>query len=126
MNLLLDTHILLWWATDSPYLPTAGRTLLADQANTVYFSSLAIWEVAIKHAKGFLSVPPDVLRGASLEAGLLELHFTASHAVRAGALPPHHHDPFDRGMVGQALVQAFVLVSQDEKLRLYDVPLRYF
>lgn len=71
-------------------------------------------------------MPPDLLQESSLQAGLLELPFTALHAVKAGELPFCHQDPFDRGMLGQTLVESFVFVSQDEKIRLYDVPLRYF
>lgn len=126
MNLLLDTHVLIWWATDAPQLTDDCRSLLADPTNTVYFSSLSIWGVAIKHAKGALRVPPEPLREQSQLGGLIELPFTAAHAVRAGLLPPLHTDPFDRGLIAQAMVQSQILVSQDEKIRQYDVALRYF
>ncbi len=71
-------------------------------------------------------MPPDLLRDRSLQAGLLELPFTAIHAVRANELPFRHNDPFDRGMLGQTLAESFTFVSQDEKIRLYDLPLCYF
>jgi PIN domain nuclease of toxin-antitoxin system len=126
LNLLLDTHILIWWATDDRKLPEGCRELLASPSNTVYFSSLSIWEVAIKHARGALRLSAEPLREQSLLAGLLELPFLSTHAARVEVLPPHHADPFDRGLIAQALSQSFVLVSQDEYIRQYDLQLRYF
>ena len=122
MNLLLDTHILLWWATDDPKLPEACRDLLLNEECQVFYSSLSIWEVSIKHAKGHLALPPDLLHEESSKAGLEELPFTARHAARVAKLPAHHHDPFDRGLIAQALETPLLLVSQDEQIRRY--PLR--
>ena len=121
MNLLLDTHILLWWATDDPCLPEACRTLLEDPSHLVYFSSIAIWEVAIKHSKGMLKMPPDVLLEASLQAGLAQFGFTAQHAAGVGKLPPIHHDPFDRAMIAQAISEPFIFVTMDCLIRRYPV-----
>ncbi len=126
MNLLLDTHILLWWATDDPKLPEACRELLLDEENRVYYSSLSIWEVAIKHGKGHLSLGPDLLHKESAEAGLEELPFTARHAARVVQLPNYHHDPFDRGLIAQALETPLLLVSQDEHIRKYPVRVLHY
>lgn len=123
MNLLLDTHILLWWAAGDSRLQPRCRAILLDPANEVYFSSVSIWEIAIKRAKGLLAVPPALLREESVRAGLLELAFTSGHAVRVAELPHHHSDPFDRALIAQALSESLTLVSQDEKVRRYAVPL---
>lgn len=126
MNLLLDTHILLWWATDDPDLPPRCRDLLLDREHVVHYSSLSIWEVAIKHAKGHLPVPADLLHEESTRAGLIELPFTGTHAARVGKLPPLHPDPFDRGLIAQALETPLVLVSQDEKIHRYPLRVLHF
>lgn len=126
MNLLLDTHILIWWATDDPKLPADCRTLLLEEKNFVYFSSLSIWEVAIKHGKGHLALPSSLLYKESKKAGLLELPFTASHAARVEKLPEFHSDPFDRGLIAQALETPLLLVSQDERVRDYPLEVIHF
>ena len=120
MNLLLDTHVLIWWATDNPRLEKEGlRTILESIANEVYFSSLSIREIAIKHSRGQLPLGPDLLRNASLQAGLLELPFRSSHAAKISSLPPIHQDPFDRAMIAQALIEPMAFVSIDTKVRQY-------
>ena len=126
MNLLLDTHILIWWATDDDQLPSKCRKLLSHQDNEVYFSSINIWEVAIKFGKGLLSLPPELLHQQALENGLRHLPFTAQHAVEVARLPGHHQDPFDRALVAQAICEPLTLVSQDRILRSYPVAIKFF
>jgi PIN domain nuclease of toxin-antitoxin system len=126
MNLLLDTHILIWWATDSNRLPNRCREVILNQENLVYFSSLSIWEVAIKYGKGLIPLPSMLLYEEALSAGLLEAPFTARHAARVEQLPEIHQDPFDRGLIAQALDFPFTLVSQDKKLRKYPAQILHF
>lgn len=126
MNLLLDTHVLIWWATDDLALAKECRALLADPGNEVYYSSIAIWEVAIKHGLGKLAVTADLLHETSSQAGLKELPFAARHAAAIKSLPPIHRDPFDRAMVAQAMIEPMVLVSQDHNIRRYPLPVQFF
>lgn len=121
MNLLLDTHILIWWATDDPRLAPRLRSAVADPGNEVSFSVISIWEVAIKHAKGLLPLGPDQLRESSLQAGLRELAFLGHHATQVARLPALHSDPFDRALVAQAMVEPLVLLSADAWVRQYPV-----
>ena len=53
---------------------------------------------------------------------MYDLPIRVDHAVRAGALPMHHRDPFDRMLVAQAQVEGLVLLTPDAALRTYDVP----
>lgn len=121
MNLLLDTHVLIWWATDDPRLGPNLRAALAEPENEVSFSVISIWEVAIKHSKGLLALGPTQLRESSLQAGLRELAFLGGHAARIAELQPIHRDPFDRALVAQAMVEPMVLLSEDEWIRQYPV-----
>ena len=75
MNLLLDTHLLLWTVAQSLKLSQRARLSIADTANTLFFSSASIWEIAIKFAKGRpdFTVDPEILRQALLDDGYLEL-----------------------------------------------------
>ena len=122
MNLLLDTHILLWWLSGDPRLPTPARDAIASPENAVTISAATAWEIAIKKAARRLEAPDDLL-------GVLEandfgtLAITAAHALMAGGLPAHHPDPFDRVLIAQARAESLTLVSVDSRFPRYDVEL---
>lgn len=121
MRLLLDTHILLWWLTDDSALPTTARTAIGDPASEVFISAASAWEIAIKHALGRLDFPVAQMGVILDEAGFTPLGIEVQHGVIAGALPPHHHDPFDRMLVAQAQHEGMTLVTVDAMIRRYAV-----
>lgn len=120
MKLLLDTHVVLWWRTDSPRLGRDARNAIAS-ADVVWVSAVSGWEVAIKQALGKLR-----LRGqfAALVAagGLSELALSLRHADTLADLPLHHADPFDRMLIAQASVERLTVVTHDRQFERYDVP----
>ena len=121
MRLLLDTHALLWWLADDPALSEPALAAIRTPETEVAVSAASAWEIAIKKALGKLDAPDDLL--AQLEHHRFGcLAITAAHALLAGALPPHHHDPFDRMLVAQARAENLVLVTRDSRLALYGVP----
>ena len=83
-------------------------------------SAVSIWELEIKRALGRLRAEDDLAERA-LASGLEPLPVTLEHAVAAGRLPLHHHDPFDRMLVAQARVEGLVLATRDRQLQQYDV-----
>jgi PIN domain nuclease of toxin-antitoxin system len=120
MNLLLDTHVLLWWLDDDPALPRAALDAIRSTNNRVLISAASAWEIAIKRARGKLQGAEDlseVFEARAVDA----LDITIRHAVAAGALPPHHQDPFDRMLIAQAQVEECTLVSVDSAFEPYDV-----
>jgi PIN domain nuclease of toxin-antitoxin system len=122
VSLLLDTHILLWWLSDDPLLPTAAREAIASPQTEVLVSAATAWEIAIKQAAGRLDAPEDLLE--AVEASDFQtLPITAAHAVAAGVLPPHHTDPFDRMLIAQARAETLTLISVDNRFPHYDVEL---
>jgi PIN domain nuclease of toxin-antitoxin system len=121
VRLLPDTHAVLWGIAGDRRLSPGAREQFADPANEILLSSVVIWEVEVKRSLGKLEAPDDVA-DLSLGAGALELPVTIEHARAAGALPWHHRDPFDRMLVAQAQIEGAVLVSSDEALRAYAVP----
>ena len=122
MSLLLDTHILLWWLSDDPLLPTAAREAIVSPESEVLISAATAWEIAIKQAAGRLDAPDDLLE--AVEANDFEtLPITAAHALAAGALPPHHSDPFDRMLIAQARAEHLTLISVDNRFPQYEVEL---
>ena len=126
MNLLLDTHIALWWLGDTPELPDAVRDVVQDADNVVYISAATIWEIAIKRALGKLEVGDEYLTEIA-EQGFVELPIRWQHAQRVEALPMLHRDPFDRLLIAQAQTLGLTLVTTDALIRKYSVsvlPLR--
>ena len=61
MNLLLDTHIFLWYITKDKRLPARYRMLIRDPTNAVFLSVVSLSEVLIKYQLGKLPLPhpPD-------------------------------------------------------------------
>ena len=121
MKLLLDTHVILWWQRDDRRLNKAARRTIAE-ADVVWVSAVSGWEVAIKTALGRLRLDEtfSVLIAAD---DFTELPLTLAHTSQLGTLASHHHDPFDRALVAQALVEGATLVSHDRALAPYGVPM---
>lgn len=121
MSLLLDTHALLWWLADIE-LRSDARQAIADPDNLVVVSAVSVWEISIKRSLGKLDAPHDVV--AAIDAsGFEPLPVTGAHAERAGSLPQHHRDPFDRMLVAQAQHEGLSIVTRDEAFGDYEVPL---
>ena len=100
MNLLLDTHILLWWLGDSARLSKKARRAIED-AETAWVSAATGWEIETKRGRGLLEAPDNLeetLRACSLPT----LPLSLAHAIAAARLPMIHRDPFDRMLVAQA------------------------
>ena len=60
MNLLLDTHALLWWLDDPTLLAPPARVAIGQGQNAVFISAAAAWEIAIKKALGRLKAPDNL------------------------------------------------------------------
>ena len=121
MNLLLDTHVLLWWLDDNPALSQAARAAIREGENLVFVSAASIWEIRIKEAIGKLEIPSD-FREVLLEQPFLPLDVTVEHAHAVAGLPSHHRDPFDRMLIAQAGVERLTVVTHDARFRDYGLP----
>ena len=125
MRLLLDTHVLLWALSSPEKLSPATASALAHPANEVFVSAASAWEIAIKQSLKKLDLPEPAaiwLPNAVAQTGFTWMPITPEDALRVGALPWHHRDPFDRMLIAQASV-GYTLVSRDSRLREYGVPL---
>lgn len=125
MNVLLDTHVVLWWASSggSKVSPRA-RELIEDGSTVALVSAAALYEIAIKARIGRLELPaepevylPQLLRRHAF--GVLPVE--ESHALRAGALPLIHRDPWDRLLIAQAQVESIPIITADPAIGQYDV-----
>ena len=120
MNLLLDTHALLWWLDDKPTLSAEARDAIADGSNLVFVSAVVIWEVRIKQSLGKLQLPSNFREVLDSQA-FDELPLTVDHAHRLAELPPLHRDPFDRVLVAQAIAERLTIVTCDPDIARYRV-----
>jgi PIN domain nuclease of toxin-antitoxin system len=120
MNILLDSHALLWALHDPQRLTLEARAAIVDTRHVVYFSAASVWELELKAAKGKLTLPPLWLDAAET-TGFIELPVTARDAAASAVLPWHHSDPFDRVLIAQAAARGLRLASRDPLIAAYDV-----
>ena len=124
MRLLLDTHTLLWSLQDNRRLGRSARRRIEDPRAEVWVSAASVWELSIKAAVGRVGIGEAMLKGLLEQIqshGFRELPVTGAHGMVAGTLPFHHHDPFDRMLIAQALAQDLTLVTADEQFAAYEV-----
>jgi PIN domain nuclease of toxin-antitoxin system len=121
VNLLLDTHIVLWASAARSRLPVGASKLLEKGEHTLWVSAVTFWEVAIKRSLNKPDFRIDVapLRAGLLRNGHLELAIDGTHALELAKLPMYHTDPFDRLLVAQAKAEGMILLTSDRELSVY-------
>lgn len=127
MNILADTHILYWLFNSDPQLSEKAKQILMDEKNTVYYSILSMWEIAIKHKIGKMNFSGTEFMHYCEQAGFQKLPFDERHVVALETLEkkpetPPHNDPFDHGLLAQAKADCLMLLSHDHKFAYYDEP----
>lgn len=120
MNLLLDTHVLVWVLENNKKLSRIARDAIIDGNNVIFISAVSAWEISVKQSMGVLSVPSNMIEEIRLHR-FAELKVNFEHAQLAGSLPDIHQDPFDRMLVAQAKIEKLTLVSRDKIIEKYDV-----
>ncbi len=124
MNLLLDTHTLIWFLNgNETSLSVKAKQLIAEPANRSYVSVASLWEMAIKIRLGSLSFEPgyDNLLILLEQNGFHFLPITFAHTRQLLTLPMHHRDPFDRILIAQSMVEGLIFLSADTNIHQYDV-----
>ena len=122
MRILLDTHVLLWWASNDRKLSSKARRLLQSDAHEVMVSAVAAWEIATKvRLRKLLWSPSLSVRDYALEQGFTLLAISFEHAERAGAWPQAHGDPFDRMLAAQSQIEAIPLLTSDPRILEFGV-----
>ena len=124
MRIIVDTHVFLWWITDSPELSARARAVMSEGRNTLFFSAACGWEIAIKTHLGRLQLPdrperfiPDQLARNNMES----LPISMLHALHVAVLPHLHRDPFDRMLVSQAQVERLPILTADSLIARYQI-----
>jgi PIN domain nuclease of toxin-antitoxin system len=126
LNLLLDTHLLLWAAGAPARLPGEAHALISDPGNSLAFSAASLWEVVIKAGLGRADfrVDASALRRNLLLAGYREIALTGEHVIAVGQLPALHRDPFDRILIAQAEIEGADLLTSDPLVARYPGRIR--
>lgn len=122
MDILLDTHVFIWWDDGARKLRKTVREVITDPSNRIVVSAASIWEISIKRGIGKLSFRHDVPQAVRTN-GFETLDINPEHAELAGSLPLHHSDPFDRMLIAQTRINDLVLLSLDRRMLPYGVPL---
>ncbi len=122
MNLLLDTHVLIWSLENNAALSGNARDAIIDGNNMAFVSAASVWEISIKKAMGKLIAPDNLQEEIELHR-FTSLSITIEHANLAGELPAIHKDPFDRMLIAQAMIEKLTLVTGDKFIARYDVNL---
>ncbi|MFT3872566.1 MAG: type II toxin-antitoxin system VapC family toxin [Nocardioides sp.] len=122
MRLLLDTHTYLWARHSPNRLTTSQREAIIDPGNDVLVSAVVVAELAIKSSVGELHGVEPFLADPTAGGTYTDLPLTSGHAALLRELPFHHRDPFDRMLIAQTISEGGTLVTVDQAIAQYDVP----
>ena len=126
MKYLLDSGVWVWSIDAVERIGRAGREILQSGQEEIYFSAASVWELTIKASIGKLKLPSEpgqCIPAFAAKQGLRPLPITQVHAVRVYSLPLHHHDPFDRLLIAQALEEEMAILTADPVFKKYPVDL---
>lgn len=118
---LIDTHIFIWSMVKSDRLSTKLIKLLSDAENEIFLSIASVWEMIIKKRRKKLRFPKDIESGIK-KVGFHLLSVNLNHVLAVDKLPDYHADPFDRLLIAQAITESITLITSDEKIWKYNVP----
>ena len=123
MKYLLDTHVVLWIACNSPMLSEKMKSVILDDAVEKYVSIVSAWEVAIKLGTNKLKFNGGVNEFFRMidENGFFTLSVEREYLVQLKHLPDHHKDPFDRMIIATAMAENATLITVDENIHKYNV-----
>ena len=105
-------------------LSRSTRGVLESGEHELLLSAASSWEISVKYARGKLSLshaPSEYVPAFMERTGVLGLPVEHAHALAVSSLPPHHHDPFDRLLVAQAMLERLTIVTADPAIARYDV-----
>ena len=124
MNILLDTQAFVWLASSPLRFKESVRAVLVDPRNRLFLSAASSWEIAIKVARGKLSLPlePSAYVPSRMHRhSVTGLSIEHRHTLHVITLPPLHNDPFDRLLVAQAQIEEMALLTSDRQVAAYEV-----
>ena len=123
MDILLDTHIFIWFLNGDEQLSYSNRKLIEDDSNNFFLSIASIWEIAIKHSLQKLELKGNFSQICVFltENDIKVLSITFEHIQHLLNLEGHHRDPFDRMIIAQAKSEQLKIVTKDRIFMKYEV-----
>jgi PIN domain nuclease of toxin-antitoxin system len=125
MQLLIDTHVLIWFLEGNKSLSKPHRQIISDSQNDVLVSIASLWEIAVKISLGKLTLAKplaDVIKQIAVE-NIEVLPILPKHTLQVSTLPFHHRDPFDRIIVAQSQIENLPIVTNDIEFSHYGIKL---
>jgi PIN domain nuclease of toxin-antitoxin system len=125
MNVLLDTHALIWFLEGDSQLSPTAKSNISNPDNTCFVSQATLWEMAIKRSIGKLEMntPYQNLPRLIWKNGFEILTIEFEHFEHIINLPFYHKDPFDRIIIAQSIIEKMPLISIDSCFKDYPVHL---
>jgi PIN domain nuclease of toxin-antitoxin system len=125
MNLLIDTHAVIWFITEDSKLPLKTKKIIENTENNCFVSIASYWEIAIKHSLGRLNLDSELENIFRIieKTGFEILPITTNQILINAGLPHHHQDPFDRIIIAQAIQDDLKIVTTDGQFKNYQVSL---
>ena len=126
MNILLDTHILLWDLAATDRLSKKAKDIIFSPENNLFYSSISAFEVELKHQArpDKLSMTGENLISACEQSDMTLLDLCLRHIYCLENIDPdaENPDPFDRILLAQAMSEGMVLLTHDQKIRKRKLP----
>ncbi len=125
MQIILDTHILIWYLEGNEKLSKNIIDKIENSNNEIFISIASIWEIAIKInlKKLQLNISLTELRDIIIESNINLLSITFNDILINSELIKHHSDPFDRIIISQSINNDYFLISNDRHFELYKLKL---
>ena len=126
MNLLLDTHIFIWFVNDDSRLSDSLKDLIENENNFSFLSVASLWEMSIKYNLGKLTLTPsyeEFIEEQVNQGSIILLNIELEHLKINASLPFHHRDPFDRIIISQSLSESIPVVTLDSVFSQYSIAL---
>ena len=124
MDLIVDTHVLLWMLLADNKLGDRQKQLLENTSHRIHVSAVSAFEIATKVRIGKLPEARAIVRDFERiyqDFDYLKLDITQAHGIRGGQLDGSHRDPFDRLLAAQSLIEKMPLVTSDREFEAFDV-----
>jgi PIN domain nuclease of toxin-antitoxin system len=116
---LIDTNILLWYFWGSDRVDSIKK-LIGSEVVNIYFSSVSLWEIAIKLRSGKLKLDLNELYAFTKKYDFTELPLMGGCLKAYMELPSIHKDPFDHILLAQALTYPMRFITGDSLLADYS------